>query len=35
MFVVLLLNGGEWCEHGRCDDYKRDAEFEVEYISYF
>jgi hypothetical protein len=30
MFVVLLLNGGEWCEHGRQRDYKRDVEFEVK-----
>jgi hypothetical protein len=30
MFFVLFLNGGEWCEHGRQCDYKRDVEFEVK-----
>jgi hypothetical protein len=35
MFVVLFLNGGKWCEHGKQRDYKRDVEFEAKYISYF
>jgi len=35
MFVVLLLNGGKWCEHGRQRDYKRDAKFEAKYTSCF
>jgi hypothetical protein len=30
MFVILLLNGGEWCEHGRQRDSKRDVEFEAK-----
>jgi len=30
MFVVLFLNGGEWCEHGRQCDSNRDAEFEAK-----
>jgi hypothetical protein len=35
MFVVLLLNGGEWCEHGKQHNYKRDTKFKSKYISSF
>jgi len=35
MFVFLLLNGGEWCEHGKQCSYKRDTKFEAKYTSCF
>ncbi len=35
MFVFLLLNGGEWCEHGKQRSYKRDTKFEAKYTSCF
>ncbi len=38
MFILLLLNEGEWCElveHGRQRDYKGDMGFEAKYSSWF
>jgi fucose 4-O-acetylase-like acetyltransferase len=35
IFIVLLLNGGEWCKYGKQHNYKRDTKFEVKYTNCF